>query len=199
MEALTLFSKRGYEGVSVKEIAAAVGIKDSSLYKHFPSKRAIFEAIFAEMDLEYAAVIESWGFPMGSLQEVADHFGHGSVEMLLYISHQVFGHFLKDPFAAKFRRMLTIEQYNDAQSSASYQNFFIDTAISFQTELFSQMIASGYFREADPYVVALHFYAPIYLLLNEYDRKPEAEAEALEKLDRHILQFARLYEKETKA
>ena len=35
--ALDLFSTGGYEGVSVKQIAAAVGIKDSSLYKHFPA------------------------------------------------------------------------------------------------------------------------------------------------------------------
>lgn len=32
-EALTLFSKHGYQGTSVKNIADAVGIKDSSLYK----------------------------------------------------------------------------------------------------------------------------------------------------------------------
>lgn len=37
-EALTLFSTKGYKGTSVKSIADAVGIKDSSLYKHFKSK-----------------------------------------------------------------------------------------------------------------------------------------------------------------
>lgn len=32
-EALTLFSRRGYKGTSVKSIADAGGIKDSSIYK----------------------------------------------------------------------------------------------------------------------------------------------------------------------
>ena len=37
-EALNLFSRKGYQGTSVKNIAEAVGIRDSSLYKHFRSK-----------------------------------------------------------------------------------------------------------------------------------------------------------------
>ncbi len=33
-QALNMFSERGYKGVSVRDIAAAVGIKESSIYKH---------------------------------------------------------------------------------------------------------------------------------------------------------------------
>ncbi|HAS37377.1 MAG TPA: TetR/AcrR family transcriptional regulator, partial [Ruminococcaceae bacterium] len=44
-KALELFSLNGYNAVSVGEIAKAVGIKAPSLYNHFPSKRAIFDAI----------------------------------------------------------------------------------------------------------------------------------------------------------
>ena len=38
-EALSLFSKKGYEAVSVEQIAKAVGIKAPSLYKHYKSKQ----------------------------------------------------------------------------------------------------------------------------------------------------------------
>ena len=44
-KALALFSSRGYDAVSVGEIAQAVGIKAPSLYNHFPSKQAIFDAL----------------------------------------------------------------------------------------------------------------------------------------------------------
>ena len=44
-EALRLFARRGYDAVSVTEIADAVGIKAPSLYKHYSSKRAIFDSI----------------------------------------------------------------------------------------------------------------------------------------------------------
>ena len=44
--AIAAFARRGYEGTSVGEIAAAAGITKPVLYDHFPSKRALFvEAI----------------------------------------------------------------------------------------------------------------------------------------------------------
>ena len=43
--ALQLFSQRGYDGVSVRDIARAVSIRESSLYNHFKNKRAIFDGI----------------------------------------------------------------------------------------------------------------------------------------------------------
>ena len=44
-KSLELFSTKGYDAVSVGEIAKAVGIKAPSLYNHFPSNQAIFGAI----------------------------------------------------------------------------------------------------------------------------------------------------------
>jgi len=44
-KALELFAAKGYDSVSVGEIAQAVGIKAPSLYNHFPGKQAIFDAI----------------------------------------------------------------------------------------------------------------------------------------------------------
>ena len=44
-KALGLFAAKGYDSVSVGEIAQAVGIKAPSLYNHFPGKQAIFDAI----------------------------------------------------------------------------------------------------------------------------------------------------------
>ncbi|SDN00065.1 TetR/AcrR family transcriptional regulator [Acetanaerobacterium elongatum] len=41
-----LFARNGYEGVSVREIAEKVGIKESSLYNHFKSKSDILETLF---------------------------------------------------------------------------------------------------------------------------------------------------------
>ena len=43
-EALGLFSRKGFDSVYMNEIAEAVGIKTPSLYKHYKSKQAIFDA-----------------------------------------------------------------------------------------------------------------------------------------------------------
>ncbi len=41
----TLFAERGFAAVSVRDIAAGVGLNQASLYNHFPSKQALYEAV----------------------------------------------------------------------------------------------------------------------------------------------------------
>ena len=43
---IELFSKYGFDGVSVRQIAGEVGIKESSIYNHYSSKQEILNAIF---------------------------------------------------------------------------------------------------------------------------------------------------------
>ena len=40
-----LFAERGYAAVSVREIAGRVSLNQASLYNHFPSKQALYEAV----------------------------------------------------------------------------------------------------------------------------------------------------------
>lgn len=44
-EAIELFSQKGYNGVSVRELARTVGIKESSIYNHYGSKYEILTSI----------------------------------------------------------------------------------------------------------------------------------------------------------
>lgn len=46
--AVTHFAKRGYDGSSLNEIAAAVGIRKASLYAHFENKDALYMAVFSD-------------------------------------------------------------------------------------------------------------------------------------------------------
>jgi len=46
--AASLFAARGFNGTTTKEIARAAGVSEALVFKHFPTKRALYAAILAE-------------------------------------------------------------------------------------------------------------------------------------------------------
>jgi len=43
--ALDLFSRKGFKGTTTKEIAAAAGVTEAIVFRHFPSKQALYQAV----------------------------------------------------------------------------------------------------------------------------------------------------------
>lgn len=195
-ESLKLFADNGYDGVTVRDIAEKVGIKQSSLYKHYKSKQEIFDTLVDTMQTHFADASTSFQLPKGELQEMAKNYATGGCEVLKKISSEIFHFYLKDPYASQFRKMLSIEKYRNGDIDRIYREVYIDTAISYQATLFEEMIKQGFMREVNPKVMALQFFAPIFLLLNKYDGIAEKEKEAIEMLGKHIEQFDLIYRKE---
>ncbi len=193
-EALNLFSVQGYEGVSVREIAGAVGIKDSSLYKHFRSKQEIFDTLFERMNQKFEEVVSLYKLPQGEISKIAKEYGRNDLAYLIKACKAIFSFFLKDPQASKFRKMLMVEQYRNSDAANIFCSWFIDDAIQFQTDLFAEMIRQGYFRDGPPKMIAMAFYAPFYLLLCRYDTMPEREDEAVALLMAHLAHFMSVYQ-----
>jgi len=46
--AASLFAAKGFSGTTTKDIAKAAGVSEALLFKHFPTKRALYSAILAE-------------------------------------------------------------------------------------------------------------------------------------------------------
>ncbi len=192
-EALTLFSMNGYDGVSVKDIANAVGIKDSSLYKHYKSKYHIFETIIQQMANEVGAMHDKLHVPDARKGDVSVNFAEMTDETLVKISQELFLFYLRDSIVGRLRRLLIIEQYRNSEIAEIYQKIYIDSAIDYQAEVFRQMIAAGTFIDGDHYLMALHFYSPIFLLLCKVDNMPQKEEEALRVIKEHVIQFGKIY------
>lgn len=57
-EASRLFAKQGYHGTTTREIAAAVGVRQPSLFHHFPTKKAMMQALLTH-DLDAFSFVES--------------------------------------------------------------------------------------------------------------------------------------------
>ena len=195
-EALTLFSEKGYANVFVGEIAERVGIKAPSLYKHYKSKKAIFDAIIEEMNGRFAEQAKAMNINGTNAAADAKTYENMSEEHLLVLGRQFFLYFLHDDYNKRFRKMLTIEQFNNKELADIYTKIYVDDPLSYQSMLLGMVAAAGLLHTDNVEIMTLHFYAPIYYLLTICDRDPSREHKALETLDAHIKQFDRIYGRE---
>jgi len=47
-EAIRCFAAKGFRGTTIRELAGAVGLTEAALYRYFPSKEALYQAIIDE-------------------------------------------------------------------------------------------------------------------------------------------------------
>ena len=195
-EALTLFSEKGYANVFVGDIAEAVGIKAPSLYKHYKSKKAIFDAIIDQMNRRFEEQAKAMNISGNDASIDASIYKSMSEDQLLKLGREFFLYFLHDDYNRKFRKMLTLEQFHDNDLAKLYSKIYVNDPLSYQGMLFGFMVTAGILKTDNVQIMTLHFYAPIYYLLTICDREPEREPEMLKLLDEHIKQFDRIYGRE---
>lgn len=193
-EALTLFAEKGYGNVYVGQIAEAVGIKAPSLYKHYRSKQDIFNAILDEMKNRYDKQAGTLNMNGSDVDADVPLFSKVSEDDLVKMGIGLFSYFLHDEYVCRFRKMLTLEQFHNSELSLLYTKQYVDNPLSYQSTIFSMLAAGGVIAQGDTDVMALQFYAPIYLLLTLCDREPQREAEALKRVEQHIRQFTKIYQ-----
>ncbi len=56
--AARLFSERGFDGVSMRDIADAAGVSKANIYHHFASKQALYVAVLSARAAETRALLE---------------------------------------------------------------------------------------------------------------------------------------------
>lgn len=161
--ALELFSKRGYEAVTVEQIARTVGIKAPSLYKHFKSKRDIFDSIVCRMEQTDALRAREFGLPEAAPDEMAEEYRQASMRQLIDFSKAQFTYWTEDDFSSNFRKLLTLEQYRDPDMQKLYQQYLSAGPLSYVADLFKSWQIDA------PEQKATEFFAPMFLMYSLYD------------------------------
>ena len=192
-EALTLFSEKGFANVFVNEIAERVGIKAPSLYKHYNSKQAIFDAIIDEMNHRFEQQAQALTIDGTDPAADAEVYKNMDEDHLVKLGTDLFKYYLHDSYTRRFRKMLTIEQFQDKDLARVYSQQYFDMPLSYQGMLLGLLVSQGLLVTENVPIMTLHFYAPIYMLLTVCDREPEREQEALKLMEEHIRQFDKLY------
>ena len=163
LEALRLFARDGYEAVSVSEIADRLGITKGALYRHYKSKRDIFDCILARMEQRDAELARDSRVPEGTKEEMEDAYRTSATEDVAAFSKSMFRYWALDEFAALFRRMLILEQFRDPEMGGLYQQYLASGPLGYLTDLFAAM------GVPQPQKTAAEFYGPMFLLWSVCD------------------------------
>lgn len=188
--ALDLFSQRGYDGVSVRDIARAVGIRESSIYNHFQSKRAVFDAIVDLCVQQSERYFREGGLPYDAGDDASVYAGIG-MEDLQELIERTFRFFFDDPWNARFRRLLLLSQYADPRCRDIYRQLYRDKCVRVQAYIFAALMDAGELRREDPPAVAAEFHGPMFMLIHTCDSFEEARPF----IRTHVEQFRKNYER----
>ncbi len=104
--ALELFSARGYEGTSIRDIAEQMDMTKAAVFYHFPAKEDMLAAILSPVMARVGRVLELHGVVDGAHERKA--FVTALVEVIAEVGPQVVM-MLSDPAAASHVKALTGE------------------------------------------------------------------------------------------
>ena len=197
LTALELFSQRGFDAVSVSDIAGKLGITKGALYRHYTSKQDIFEKILARMCQIDAQRAQQFRLPEKLFADSPESYCQVCWDSIADFTIAQFHFWTEDSFAASFRRMLTIEQYSRAEMGQLYRSCLSQGPVSYLEDIFREMMKAGTLRPGDPRQMALVYFAPLFLLIQLSDSSQPLEgAERL--LRQHIEDFRIRYATEEK-
>ena len=108
--ALHLFARDGYEAVSVSQIAGELDMTKGALYRHYKSKRDIFDCIVQRMEQQDGEQATEYDMPEEDKEKMPEKYETVSVDDFVEYSKSMFEYWTEDDFASSFRKMLTIEQ-----------------------------------------------------------------------------------------
>lgn len=157
---IELFAERGYSGVSVRDIARLVGIRDASIYSHFASKDEILSTIFELMRQEVEASLPS-GAELDAILE------RSSARRFLEQGFRLFKKRMSIPRQRQIYLVLLREQYNDGRAAKLWKEY-LDHTLGYMATAFRKMIEHGCLPSTDPVQLSESYVYALMALRGEY-------------------------------
>ena len=174
---LDLFSKKGYDSVSLREIAEEVGIKKSSIYSHYPSKEAILIDIFEYFTdfFKYNELINSKDLLLTADNEILLE----NPELFYHKGSEAIKVMVSEERNLKIWKLIFIQMHYNENIRIFFQNEILAKPLLFWNEFFTILKEKGIIRkDCNPKLLAKEHYSfPIYLLFEicaKYDDIPQS-------------------------
>ena len=161
--ALHLFARDGYEAVSVSQIAGELDMTKGALYRHYKSKRDIFDCIVQRMEQQDGEQARENEVPEESIEKTPEEYQNVSLDDFVDYSKSMFEYWTVDDFASSFRKMLTIEQFRSEEMQNLYQQYLVSGPTEYVKDLFDNM------EIKNPEENAVKFYANMFFYYSMYD------------------------------
>ena len=160
--ALHLFARDGYEAASVSQIAGELDMTKGALYRHYKSKRDIFDCIVQRMEQQDGEQATEYDMPQEKKEKVPEKYEEVSFDDFVEYSKSMFEYWTEDDFASLFRKMLTIEQFRSEEMQNLYQQYLAAGPASYVKDLFESMGIVDAKDKAVRFYAVMHFYYSIY-------------------------------------
>lgn len=184
--ALNLFSRRGYSSVSIRDICGEVGIKESSIYFHFKSKKDIFDTLCNEFTDTTYNISQNFTAKMSEETKFTD-------EEFLSACQIYLNDYLMDDKINKFIRMLIIEQSTNPQAAALYHMVLFDKALAGQQAIFEWLVKIGFLWDSDVESMVMEYYAPIVYIFHRYLVTEMITVEIREEVNRKVIKHVHYF------
>ena len=160
--ALHLFARDGYEAVSVSQIAGELDMTKGALFRHYKSKKDIFDCIVQRMEQQDGEQSRRNEVPEESIEKVPEEYQNVSVEDFVGYSKSMFEYWTEDDFASSFRKMLTLEQFRNEEMQNLYQQYLVSGPAEYVKDLFKNMEIKNPEEEAVKFYANMFFYYSVY-------------------------------------
>lgn len=173
LTAVQLFSERGYAAVSIRDITERLQIRPSSMYNHFESKEALFNAIIDTIKNVYLDYFDR----LDKALEKASCFEE-ALECLFAELKEVYHMFVYYGIS-----MIATEQFRNEKARRAFNDIYMKIGIDYSAKIFNDCIEKKWVEDFDTRTLATLFMNSVFagsLIRTQQDLKHETVYDATE-------------------